>query len=261
MRNPFYYKFPYTNLGDINLDWIIKQVKRLTTEVEELDPEDMTERLNEVEQIAEDAASTAASAAGTAASAATTATDAYNQAGIAYAAANNAQTAANNAQTAANTAQSAADAAQQTADSKTDISLGITGASAGNLVEILSVDGNGKPTAYKEMAPVSIVGYDNILTYDSTITKLEGASWQGWGHIARLTVAFRPLVAHTYNETPVYKPFTLIQALRPPGNNALVAWQPVNRNISLLLKTNGEVECRSDLNANELVQIASIYYL
>ena len=268
MRNLFYNRFPYTNLNDINLDWIIKKVKTLSDEVEALDPEDFSERLDAVEALANDASETAteaesaASMATSAANAAqTAANNAQSTASAAQTAASTAQTAANNAQITANAAQTAANNAQTTADSKTDISLGMTGTSAGNLVEILSVDGNGKPTAYKEMAPVSIIGYDNILTYDSTEVRIEGASWQGWGHIARLTVAFRPLAAHAYNDSPVFKPFTLIQALRPPGNNALIAWQPVNKTVSLLLKTNGEVECRADLNANELVQIASIYYL
>ena len=72
MALPFFNRFPYTNLGDINLDWIIKQVKLLTKRVEELDPEDITERLNQVEAEAEQASIDAASAV-TAATAAQTA--------------------------------------------------------------------------------------------------------------------------------------------------------------------------------------------
>ena len=247
MRNPFFYRFPYTNLNDINLDWIIKKVKILQTRVDNLDPEDFAERLEAVEAQAEQASTDAAQASADAAQASTDAAAAVSTANSASSSASQAMTAANNA--------------QQTADGKTDISLGITGASSGNLLQILSVDNAGKPTSYTELAPRSITAIDDILTYDSTIATIEGASWQGWGHLARLTVAFRPVSAHTYNESPVFVPFTLKQGLRPPGNNALLAWQPTNRFISLLLKWDGTVQCRADLNANELVQIASTYYL
>lgn len=68
-RFPFYNKFPYTNIGDINLDWIIKQVKRLQDRVDNLDPEDFSERLEQVETLAEQANQNAFTAANTAADA------------------------------------------------------------------------------------------------------------------------------------------------------------------------------------------------
>lgn len=76
MALPFFNRFPYTNIGDINLDWIIKQVKILTKRVEELDPEDITERLNQVEAEAAQASVDAASAAGSASDAAASAASA-----------------------------------------------------------------------------------------------------------------------------------------------------------------------------------------
>lgn len=100
MALPFFNRFPYTNIGDINLDWIIKQVKLLTKRVEDLDPEDITERLNQVE-------AEAAQASVDAASAASSATDAAASAASAVTAASAAQTTANSAQTAANTANTA----------------------------------------------------------------------------------------------------------------------------------------------------------
>lgn len=91
MRNPFFTRFPYTNLNDINLDWIIKKVKILQTRVDNLDPEDFAERLEAVEELAEQASTDASAAVSTANSARTQATSAQTTA-------TNAQTSANNAQ-------------------------------------------------------------------------------------------------------------------------------------------------------------------
>lgn len=66
MRNPFFTRFPYTNLNDINLDWIIKKVKALQTRVDNLDPEDLTERLDEIQEMAEQAGTDAETALETA---------------------------------------------------------------------------------------------------------------------------------------------------------------------------------------------------
>ena len=80
MRNPFFYRFPYTNLNDINLDWIIKKVKILQTRVDNLDPEDFAERLEAVEAQAEQASTDAAQASTDAAQASTDAAAAVSTA-------------------------------------------------------------------------------------------------------------------------------------------------------------------------------------
>lgn len=80
MRTPFFNRFPYTNLNDINLDWIIKKVKILQTRVDNLDPEDFSERLEAVEALAEQASTDAAQASTDAAQASTDAATAVETA-------------------------------------------------------------------------------------------------------------------------------------------------------------------------------------
>ena len=109
MALPFFNRFPYTNIGDINLDWIIKQVKILKTKVDNLDPEDFEDRLEVVE-------AEAAQASVDAASAASSATDAAGSAASAVTAATAAQSTANAAQTAANAAQSDIDNLENVVD-------------------------------------------------------------------------------------------------------------------------------------------------
>ena len=103
--NPFRYRFPYTNINDINLDWLIKKVRKLSEDVSEINPE----RVEEVAQQAAAAEQTAQNALDTAEGVSGIATDAET---IARAA----QTTANNAADSAQAAGTAAAAAQTTAN-------------------------------------------------------------------------------------------------------------------------------------------------
>ena len=104
--NPFRCRFPYTNINDINLDWIIKKVRKLSEDVAAVNPE----RMEEVAQQAEAAEQTAQSALDTAEAVSGVAADAES---IARAA----QTTANNAADSAQAAETAANAAGQSAQS------------------------------------------------------------------------------------------------------------------------------------------------
>lgn len=124
--NPFRYRFPYTNLNDINLDWLIKKVRKLSEDVAEINPERMEEVAQQAaaaEQTAQNALETAEGVSGIAAdaetiarAAQTTANSAADSAQAAGTAAAAAQTTANNAADSAQAAGTAAAAAQTTAN-------------------------------------------------------------------------------------------------------------------------------------------------
>lgn len=124
--NPFRYRFPYTNINDINLDWLIKKVRKLSEDVAILNPERMDEiaqQAEAAEQTAQDALETAEGVSGIATdaetiarAAQTTANNAADTAQAAGTAAAAAQTTANNAADSAQAAGTAAAAAQTTAN-------------------------------------------------------------------------------------------------------------------------------------------------
>ena len=109
--NPFRYRFPYTNINDINLDWIIKKVKALSEAVASID----ISRMDEIAEQAETAQQDAETALATAQSAETTANSVQGIANNALTTAQSAETTANSVQGIANNALSTAQSAQTTA--------------------------------------------------------------------------------------------------------------------------------------------------
>lgn len=105
--DPFRYRFPYTNINSINLDWIIKKVRKLSEDVAAVDPE----RMEEVAQQAAAAEQAAQSALETAESVSGIATDAETIARAAQATANSAADSAQAAETAASVAGQSAQSA------------------------------------------------------------------------------------------------------------------------------------------------------
>lgn len=104
--NPFRNRFPYTNINDINLDWIIKKVKALSDAVASID----ISRMDEIAQQAETAQQDAETALATAQSAETTANSVQGIANNALSTAQSAETTAQSAETTAQSAQTAATA-------------------------------------------------------------------------------------------------------------------------------------------------------
>lgn len=109
--NPFRNRFPYTNINDINLDWIIKKVKALSEAVASID----VSRIDEIAQQAETAQQDAETALATAQSAETTANSVQGIANNALTTAQSAETTANSVQGIANNALTTAQSAQTTA--------------------------------------------------------------------------------------------------------------------------------------------------
>lgn len=104
--NPFRNRFPYTNINDINLDWIIKKVKALSDAVASID----VSRMDEIAQQAETAQEDAETALTAAQYALTTAQSAETTANSVQGIANNALTTAQSAEITAQSAQTAATA-------------------------------------------------------------------------------------------------------------------------------------------------------
>lgn len=55
-----WYKYPYSNLHDMNLDWILEEIKRLSEAVDQLDPETLYARLDALQEAITAQASTIA---------------------------------------------------------------------------------------------------------------------------------------------------------------------------------------------------------
>lgn len=132
--NPFRYRFPYTNINDINLDWIIKKVKTLSEAVSHID----ISRIDEIAEQAETAQQDAETALATAQSAETTANSVQGIANNALTTAQSAETTANSVQGIANNALTTAQSAQTTAtqaasDAQSAISIGDNAATVAGL--------------------------------------------------------------------------------------------------------------------------------
>ena len=111
--NPFRYRFPYTNINDINLDWIIKKVKAISEAVAHID----ISRIDEIAQQAETAQQDAETALTTAQSAEAAAVSVLGIANNALTTAQSAETTAQSAETTANSVQGIANNALTTAQS------------------------------------------------------------------------------------------------------------------------------------------------
>ena len=123
------------------------------------------------------------------------------------------------------------------AGSGTDISLGVTGASVGDIVKVKQVDANGKPTAWE--AAGGTAAEDFALVGSVTLTETASVvSIDLTKECGEIYVAYYPFGA-TENSSASQKPYLYVN----PG-----IWSPIAKNNKLGIEMNG-----SSMNSDKQV--------